>query len=149
MSEIQQNKPCVLFMIPPADDRLDDYRHALEAAGYEVCLAQYGKASREVETGKTWDWIVVECPNPAAVIWPGEAFCDAWMSDEISNAKGRVSEIVAKLVARGAAEFRADFDYGGAFDDKVVMYGSAEVFAQEVTDAIQSLHSNNHGRELK
>lgn len=37
MSEIQQNKPCVLFMIPPADYRLDDYRHALKLMPFNRC----------------------------------------------------------------------------------------------------------------
>ncbi len=147
MSEI--NKPCALFIIPPAYEDLDKYCDALAEAGYEICLARYGKASQERATGDVWQWIIEECKNLAVVVWPGTSFCDAWVHDEIQKEEERVSKIVAKLVAQGAAEHQAtNFDYGN-FDDTVIMYGSAEVFVQEVIGAIKSLRGNNHGSELK
>jgi len=136
MSETNQ-KPCILFFIPPAFENLDDFFEALEQAGYLICFVRYGKAENEVPESGLWEWIEQNCPNLQAVVWPGVDFLDGWCSDYIKNVDGGIHKIIAKLVKQGVAEVEASFDYGGAFDDTVVMYGSPADFAQEVITSIK------------
>lgn len=133
------DSPCILFFIPPAYERLEDYCSALEAAGYEVCILQYGKASdEEISSEPALAWIIRQCPNVQAVIWGGVLFFDSWAHDESKKAPGRASKIIAKLKRRGAVVIEAQIiDWGGVFEDTVVMHGSPDVFAQQVQQAIE------------
>ena len=137
MSEVHQN--CILIFYPPAYERLDKVRDGLELAGYDVRMVQYGNAADEVKND-LWGWLAEECPdNPVAVVWPGVDFYDPWVADYIKNANDGIHNVIAKLVKQGAVEVRAQYDWGGAWDDTVTMYDPPEEFVLRICNSIEHL----------
>lgn len=136
-----KEKPCVLFLIPPANERLNEYFDEFDAAGFQVCIVRYGSGSKG-SWKEELDWIKAECHNLKAIIRPDDlCFCDAWAIDEFNKTTYRISNLIAKLKKQGAVDFKASFSWGGPFDDAVVMYGTpAADFVKSVLNVAGMTH---------
>lgn len=114
----------VLFLIPPAFERLDDVMECFEAQGFATYLARYGSAAKEKSRSKTMLEGLKELTDLACVVHPDDLdFHDIWAGDRIQERSGNIADALHALKARGLVLVPFKMDWGGFDENTVVIYG--------------------------
>jgi len=131
-------RPGIVFLIPPVGDRLEQIREALADRELDSYILYYGSAADERRAIPSALEIIRAWSNVAAIVHPshGEGFNDIWFRDVAEGISGNVKQLLSRIAEDGISIIPADMDWGGPFEDRVVIYGDAQSIAGEISSKL-------------
>lgn len=135
---MSNNRKFVYFLIPPVDERIIYYlRPFFEAKGFVIELFEYGY---DDDYEKEIDYFFKGEEDSAVVIYPEDIslFSDRWAEACIKKKRGCVKNVIQYILSKGIPAIPYPMDWGGPFDDAVILYGDDEANANEIIGLIEN-----------
>ena len=116
--ERQQNRGCVLFIIPKADDYLDPVCDRLFDCGFAPVLLHHGETIDNHQ--ERLDSITRDFGDIVCAVHPDDLdFCDDWCRSQSSKVRGSIYDLLNILQKGNTPIVPIAMEWGGPFDDRV------------------------------